>query len=369
MAVLAHSDKICTDHALTPQNGVWPRLNAVRVLIVIMVAIGYASTMPLGPGHAEMFSHLGYEPSWIGVQLLFFISGMLALRSLNAGRTGWAYLRKRIWGTAPILIASTLAAVIVVYPLCAPDMVWDIATLKALTEYSVLTISGIDPGRPLPGLMDGAPYACLIQGSLWTLRWGLVFHLGLAVLSGVPWLMRVIQNPRWLLTLTSIATLIYISLTYYAVRHDWTDMVTIITPLRLAYAFMMGMSVWAYRDRLPNAARHKALIGLTLLNIALVSATFGPWSPVIEVSLCMAWGYGIWIVLNARSHRLSGLSHWPNLAALIYVLNWPVAQLIVMAAPDISPARLVLIAVPITLIICAGINIALGRPKAAAALG
>lgn len=338
---------------VTPQIGTWSRLNAVRLMTVVLIAIGYASTMARGPGHAEIFSHLGYEPSWIGVQVLFFISGILALRSVENGRHGARYLRSRLWGTAPVLIASTLVFVIIAYPLCSPTMQWNIATLKSLTEYSVLTMSGIDPGRPLPGLLDGAPYANLVQGSLWTLRWGLVFHLAVALASHVRALRRFAFTPALLLCAALSTTLAYIGLTYYAVQHQWTEMITIITPLRLSYAFLLGMTLWAYRHKLPREAGRKVLILLLLLNAALITYSFGPWSPVIEVALCSAWGYGAWMMISGRTPALAWLSAWPPLAAGLYIINWPVAQFVRLAQPDISAGALIAISVPLSTAISA----------------
>ena len=71
-------------------------LNAIRILIVLMIGFGYASTMPIGPGSAEWGRHLSYDPSWFGLQILFFLSGLMAWRSLSEGRTGWTYLRSLV---------------------------------------------------------------------------------------------------------------------------------------------------------------------------------------------------------------------------------------------------------------------------------
>ena len=77
------------------------KLNFIRIIIVMMIAFGYASTMPLGPlletGEArpEMFQMLGYDPSWVGISLLFFFSGILALRSLWSHGSSIRYLESK----------------------------------------------------------------------------------------------------------------------------------------------------------------------------------------------------------------------------------------------------------------------------------
>ena len=92
------------------------RLNSVRVITVIFIAIGYASTMPLGPTYPEALAHLGYDPSWIGIQVLFFLSGFMAMRSLERGSTAYAYLRSRFLRNIPLLAVFTLIAILVIYP-------------------------------------------------------------------------------------------------------------------------------------------------------------------------------------------------------------------------------------------------------------
>ncbi|WP_371396115.1 hypothetical protein [Fretibacter rubidus] len=329
-------------------SGLWlPRLTAIRVLAVLVIAMGYASTMPLGPQAHEIGAHLGYQPSWIGVQILFFFSGLLALRSLQAGRYGWTYLKSRIRSTWPVLIAITASVVLVVYPMCADVGQWNVATLLSLATYFFLTITGLDPGRPLPGLLDDAAYTCLIQGAIWTLRWGLVFHIGAAVLGRYH---KLIQPPV-LLGLSVLTTGSYVAITYLAVQNDWQNLIAIITALRLAYAFVIGMTVWAYRDKLPTSLTVKTAVIATAFVIATAHHYLGPWSPLIEISLCVAWGYSAYLLATSTTPKLSWADNWPALTAALYMLNWPIAQLLLMGFPNMSGPQLVGMTLPLTVLI------------------
>lgn len=40
------------------------QLNAVRLIIVLAISLGYASTMSMGQGNHEWGHHWGYDPSW-----------------------------------------------------------------------------------------------------------------------------------------------------------------------------------------------------------------------------------------------------------------------------------------------------------------
>ena len=54
-------------------KGFLSRLNAVRLIVVTLIAIGYASTMSIGPGSVEWLNTFGYDPSLYGLQVLFFL--------------------------------------------------------------------------------------------------------------------------------------------------------------------------------------------------------------------------------------------------------------------------------------------------------
>lgn len=331
------------------------RLASVRYLTVFIIAIGYASTMAIGPHAAEMFSHFGYDPSWIGVKILFFFSGVMALRSLQSGRYGMRYMRNRVMHIAPLLIVMTFISVALIFPIfgTAND-----DSASELLRYFILTVSCIDPGRTMPGLLDDAVYACLIQGAIWTLRWGLVLHIGCAVFGRF----EILRRPIIILIAALSVTALYISLGYIVVKQDLTAAAPAITGLRLVYPFIIGMAVWAYRDHLPT---RPAICGLWLalfMGIALLNYNFGPWSPIIEVSLSLFWGYAAWVVLTAKTKGLRSLENWPRLAAGLYFTIWPVTQIILMSVPTLSPVALTVISVPLAMIIGAGLQYALSLP-------
>jgi len=66
------------------------RLNAVRFIVILFMMFGYASTMSLGTEYQESLALYGYDPSWHAIQVLFFLSGILAYRSLENGKTGFS---------------------------------------------------------------------------------------------------------------------------------------------------------------------------------------------------------------------------------------------------------------------------------------
>jgi peptidoglycan/LPS O-acetylase OafA/YrhL len=330
---------------LLTANEAIPRLNAVRLLVVMALAFGYASTMSLSPQSMETGTHLGYEPSWLAIQVLFFFSGALAARSLAGGRGGMAYLKSRFWRVIPLLFAVTLATVLVIYPLVGKPLTTPVQTLKTLASYFFLTVSCFDPGRPLPGLLDNAVYMCIIQGAAWTLRWGVICHLLVFTFMRF----EVLRRPRVLMILSLAATALYAVLVYCAVKMEITALNKALIGLRLGYVFLIGMAVWANQDRLPRAPKTQIALVSAFGLVAVSNYFIAPWTPLIEISLTFFWGYAAWLAATSRTPKLAILSGWPHLAIGMLLLNWPASQLLLNAYPQLGRWSLPAIALPLTL--------------------
>lgn len=325
-------------------RSVLPRLNAVRFLVVLAIAFGYASTMPLGPDQQETSAIFGYDPSWIGIQILFFFSGALAYRSLMAGRTGIDYLKSRALRVFPLLLAMTLTTVLVIYPILGKPLASSQDVL-GLVKYFFLTITVVDPGRPLPGLLDDAIYMCLIQGAIWTLRWGLILHVGVVMAAQFKWLLK----PRFIL-FAGVASMIAYAIVYHILAKLHIEALS--TPLvgmRLGYIFLLGMAVWAYRDKLPQAWISRTVIAGGLFGISALNYFALPWTSLIEICLTLSLAYVAWLAATSQSLKLRYLSHWPHLALGLYLTIWPTSQVLLHAFPDLGRYTLPLAALPLSI--------------------
>ncbi len=323
------------------------RLNAVRLIIVLIIAFGYASTMRYGPGTQEMLNVFGYDPSWIGIQLLFFVSGLLAYRSIEAGRTGLTYLRSRFWRNIPILAILTLATLLILFPLFGTPPDQGLAFWSRLAKYVALTVFCIDPGIPIEGLMDDARYMCLVQGGIWTLRYGLILH----VLTAISGRIGLLSIRPLLLVGTVGTTLLYVIMTYWAVKSDLTSLTTPLAGVRLSYAFLLGMTVWAYRDMFQRLGTSVIFIPLISFGLAAFNYFALSWTPLIEVALSVSWMSVAWIVLTHRSVFFTALKNCPNLTLPVLLINWPLTQTLLLINPDISAPRLIAYSLSGTLVL------------------
>lgn len=310
-----------------PLNG----LAVLRMLIVLIIGVGYASTMGLGADSPEWGRLWGYDPSRYGIQLLFILSGFLAARSMADGRTVKDFFKSRIHSLWPALIAATLFSVCVIYPLmCAPNAPVSMSAAD-LAKYTLKTIFLIDPGARMPGLMDDAKYMCLLQGAIWTLQWGLILHVGF--LMG--WLTRLLQSSKLCLFFCTSAIALYVTVIDTAVLDTaFAQQVEPLLPgLRLGYAYLIGVTFYMWQDRLRlNLTR---ALGASVILTGLTCAFYisMPWSSLLEIMGVFTW---LAVCVGFLYAAPLALQSFPRLTAMLYVSIWPAAQIVVALTPEIS---------------------------------
>ena len=311
-------------------------LAALRILIVLVIGIGYASTMGIGTDSVEWGHHWGYDPSWWGVNLLFVLSGFLALRSLTQNRSVLDFFSSRIWSLWPALIAATLVTVVLLYPVMCNRDAAQTMDAGALTLYFFKTIFLIDPGARLPGLLDDAKYMCLMQGAIWTLRWGFVLHV--AFLVGHK--LRLFSDRRLIAALFGLALLAYVCVVQTAImRPVFGEMVTQVLPgLRLGTAYLAGTALFAWQDRLRLSWRFLLPAIISFAGLTTLNEMFLPWTPLMEVL-----GTAFWVTcgLAFLGYAPQQLRRCPRLTPVLYVTIWPAAQVIVALFPGLSQSGVI----------------------------
>lgn len=323
------------------------RLNAVRTIIVLLIAIGYASTMSPLDDKYEVLRHLGYDPSWFGLQILFCLSGYLAVRSLTRHGSSSRYLISRIVRNGPLLVAYTFAAVAILYPIfCRTDAPLAQEVSK-LALYFFKTVLCIDPGAQLPGLLDDAKYMCLIQGAIWTFRWGAIAHIAMAL----GWRFKILTSKRVLLSLAVTTTILYFILGYYAAKTGFDTSFPAFAGLRLAYAFLAGAALYGWQDYLPKSDKAKIILLFSTLIFAAIQYFLLPWTPGIEITGTFFWTYFAIVVIQTPMRFTAWMNNWPNIVLGLYLGNWPTSQILILMYPELHGWPLIGASMAITTLI------------------
>lgn len=307
------------------------RLNAVRTIIVLIIATGYASTMSPLSGKYEVLRHLGYDPSWFGLQILFCLSGYLAVRSLTRHGSSLRYLASRALRNGPLLVAYTLAAVTVIYPIFCKTGGTFAEEFVKLTSYFFKTVLCIDPGARLPGLLDDAKYMCLIQGAIWTFRWGALAHIAMAI----GWRLNILKSKHVLLALAVFSTAFYGIAGYFAAKNGLESTFPAFAAIRLAYAFLAGAALYGWQDKLPKAALSKASLLVGLLALAAFQYAYLPWTPAIEIAGTFFWTYLAIVIIQSPMRVTAWMNNWPNIVLGLYLGNWAVSQTLILIYPQL----------------------------------
>ncbi|GHA96947.1 hypothetical protein GCM10009069_19980 [Algimonas arctica] len=310
------------------------RINAVRLITVGFIGLGYASTMAIGPQSQEWLSTFGYDPSLFGLQVLFFLSGWLAWRSLSQGKSATAFIMSRVSRTMPWLALYTLIVVAVLYPLlCNPDAP-SVKTAAQLAVYFLTTVTLIDPGQAMPGALDNALYACLLQGAIWSLRWGAIAFIGLLLAYKLGLRHRVLY-----LGLFVVAVCAHIGVNAWTDQTNSALLFPLIPGLRLAFPFLLGIAAYGWKDRLPTGARGWLLISALALGVALIHYYGFRFSYMIEIFAMTGWCALAMALLHSQ---LQALKNWPNLVLPFFLGVWPTAQGLLAAFPTIAVPVLVM---------------------------
>ena len=321
------------------------RLNAVRIIIILIIALGYSSTMSPLTDNVEFLHALGYDPSWFGIQLVFAISGFLGLRSLERHGSSLNYLLSRLFRNWPLLIVYTLITVLIIYPImCLTDESFAQEARK-LALYFIKTVLCIDPGARLPGLLDDAKYMCLIQGAIWTFRWGVIAHIAMAV----GWQFSILKSKHVIIALAILATVSYITLAWRDANHTHDAFGSLLVGLRLSYAFLGGAALWAWQDKLPRSPIWKIVLWFALMGSAITHYLFIPWSSAVtEVLGAAAWTYLAIVLIQTPWKMTAWMNNWPNYALALYIGNWPICQVLVYSFPNLNGWPLVAASLTLT---------------------
>ena len=337
----------------TPSERYLLGFGAVQLLVVILVAIGHTSTMPIGPGNPEILHHFGYDPSWLGVNVLFILAGFMAMRSLSRSQNGLSVTISRVKRIFPYLAAYALLIVLVVYPILGQPAASLTDLFKHLGLYAIDVLSCLDPGRVLPGLLDEANYMCVIQGAIWTFRWGIAAYVGIAIAAKL----RLLDDRRKVLALAVIAVSGYVTLFSAQVWGLFTLPESLQPAARLGAMFAIGMAIFPYRA----AIFKMRFLVPGLLVATLIQFYLLPWTPLIEVFTSVFWALAAFTLMRTPLAARLSFNKNQGLGIALYIFHWPIAQLILLSLPAISPLGLIAVSVPVALAFSVALSFIVSR--------
>ncbi len=309
----------------------------VRLLAAISVVISHAFVVTGGAHAVEpLESFTGYPLGAHAVHVFFTVSGLLVAASFDRRPSLLAFGAARFFRIYPGLIAATLG-VFVVCVLFASNAGFAEIIKGSVIGYFAKILVGLAGSGAIPGVFETLPYAGGVNVPLWTLKYEVLCYISLALI------MAVIVRTKLVSPLTAAVAIIAASSVWLMQGKAYDDANFFDHIARFSFAFWVGVSAWHLRNRIPlRAVILAALAALTACSIYF-------HLPIVPHTLMLLSGYLAVFVAQYRFGTLSAFTDKNDPSYGVYILGWPVQQLLLLKFPGISPLGNALAALAIVL--------------------
>jgi peptidoglycan/LPS O-acetylase OafA/YrhL len=262
----------------------------------------------------------------LGVALFFGMSGYHILKTWSYDPKVLSYARKRALRIMPALWVALLLTTLVLGPLVTELSLGAYLADPGTWRYLLLGSALLTFGGVLPGVFADNPYPDAVNGSLWTLPIEASAYVMVAVLGVVGVLRHRISVPLLLVAALTVS---------WAVQEN-----DVLLNLRLYAFFLMGMTLYAWRDRIV-LSWPLALIGLMAWVVSFNSS-------VLVVVSATALPYAAMVVAYRTPHALRRLVHFGDVSYGLYIYAFPVQQLVAWSiGDDVTPLQIFAVSLPI----------------------
>jgi peptidoglycan/LPS O-acetylase OafA/YrhL len=285
----------------TPDQDPFHRANnfdTLRIIAAMAVVLAHGIPLSYGPATLDIlwpFSRHQATFGYVAIQFFFVISGYLITGSYQNTKNARRFIRARVLRLVPALIplfvvlAFILGPLVTAVPLAVYARALPYPFLFGLTDH-------------LPGVFSHNPFSDGIDGSLWTLRYEVLYY---AIVCGLG-VTRLLNR-----TAVTILYVVLLAARLHYGPHASTDLGTL---------FFAGalLKLWAPPFGLTFAAPFAILWGISLAfsGYPLISDTFGAY-----VILCLGL---------EPNFQLPNLAKYGDLSYGVYIFAWPIQQAITL---------------------------------------
>jgi peptidoglycan/LPS O-acetylase OafA/YrhL len=288
--------------------------DALRLMAAVAVIVSHSFEITGGPGAFEPLRAMTQGETSVGrvaVMTFFVLSGFLLTKSWASDPSPRRFLAKRALRIYPALAAVVLLWVFVLGPLATSVRLADY--FASAKTWSYLGNLGFYTGRDgLAGVFSGLPFADVVNGPLWSLKFEILCY---ATLLGV----------ASLRLLRARATLALVAVFYVvaALGGDGAKSGAayyIFQYADLARSFFAGSAFALLAPRVPLSALNAAIAAGILL-LAAPAGLFGDLFPVLG-------GYLVFAAAFAPLGPLKHAGRFGDFSYGLYLWGWPAQQIV-----------------------------------------
>ena len=314
-------------------------LNSIRLFLAIAVILSHASILSYGKEgefRGEWLATFNSGQMTIGqaaVNLFFFLSGILITASFLKRKNLNEFLINRFLRIYPAYIASLLFTAAIIWIFCPEfranvgrGFSWFFVFLRdcLFLDYRSVSWSGVFQNNPFPEFANA---------SLWTIPWEFKCYLMVAFF-GLFGLFKF----RLFLLLVTIFTLLVYSASHFT---GWV-VVGSRTEWRFLSFYLLGMSAWLWRDKLPYS---HVLVLMSLL-VLWMASYYNPWFELLFPV------FGTYLVLWVGYSKPIQWFEWTDRTDLsygVYLFAFPIQQILTMQELFRNPLLQFFVATPLAL--------------------
>lgn len=284
--------------------------NAVRLMAAVSVVLSHSLLLGLNSPRYDPLSWAAYDLGATAVNIFFVLSGAMLTHSVMHRGLG-RFARNRFLRIYPALIASAAFIAFFIGPLGTDAPLWEYYSNPQIWIYP-LNVAWNFEGAVLPSVFEHGRYPGDINAPLWTIKYEILSYIVFGIAAALGFL----RHPA-----IAITTWLAFALALLAdIGVDPTGETPLESLFRFAFAFLTGVVARQLGAVIPLRFGWAAA--------ALALALAGSGTSFAEVSWIIGIGYAAIYAGSKGWGRLSAFARQHDLSYGIYLLAWPIQQIL-----------------------------------------
>ncbi len=312
--------------------------NLLRIVAAGAVLVSHAYPLSLGRGTPEPLERaLGMDLGTLAVLTFFAISGYFISQSFNNRHSIVEFTVARALRIYPGLLAVLVLTVFALGPVFTKLELSAYFTDRETLLYIPRNLRLWPLQYELPGVFGDNPYPKAINGSLWTLA----YEVGCYAMVALVGIAGLALN-RWRFA----GFLVVYAIWYIAaplVLSNYGHRVILYDIHLLTLPFVMGMALFQFRQHLP--------LRLPLLVLLATTSAMSHGSPWFHELFVLTWAYGVFYLGFLQYEPLLNYNRLGDYSYGTYIYAFPVQQVIAAVYTECTPAVMITLSLPITLLL------------------